>query len=130
DVHVYWYRLTNFNKFAGVVWTLFVCNSIVPQLLWWRALRRNPVALFVISIIVLIGMWFERYMIIASSLSEDFLPSSFGFFRPTMWDILTYAGSLGFFGALFLLFIGFFPVMSMSEMLAMLPGCHGRWMGR
>src|SRR5207237_2757892 len=121
DVHVYWYRLTNFNKFAGVVWTLFVCNSIVPQLLWWRALRRSPVALFVVSIIVLIGMWFERFMIIASSLSEDFLPSSFGIFRPTIWDILTYLGSISFFCALFLLFVRFLPILSMSEMRAQLP---------
>ncbi len=69
-------------------------------------------------------------MIIASSLSEDFLPSSFGFFKPTIWDILMYVGSLGFFFALFFLFIGLLPVMSMSEMRAMLPGARGPEVGR
>jgi molybdopterin-containing oxidoreductase family membrane subunit len=130
DVHVYWYRLTDFRKYAGIVWTLFFCNSIAPQILWSRTLRRRPAVLLVVSLIVLVGMWFERYMIIASSLSEDFLPSSFGFFRPTIWDILTYVGSLGFFFTLLLLFVRFFPIMSMSEMRALLPGAHGPEVGR
>jgi Ni/Fe-hydrogenase subunit HybB-like protein len=130
DVHVYWYRLTDFSKYAGIVWLLFFCNSIAPQILWFRSLRRNTAVLLVVSLIVLVGMWFERYMIISSSLSEDFLPSSFGFFRPTIWDILTYAGSLGFFFALFLLFVRFLPILSMSEMRAMLPGAHGPEIGR
>src|SRR5205823_63548 len=116
DVHVYWYRLTDFSKFAGVVWTLFVCNSVAPQVLWSRRLRRNPAVLFIVCLIVLVGMWFERFMIIASSLSEDFLPSAFGFFKPTIWDILIYVGSIGFFFSLFLLFVRLFPIMSMSEM--------------
>jgi Ni/Fe-hydrogenase subunit HybB-like protein len=130
DVHVYWYRLTQFNKYAWIVWTLFVCNSIVPQVLWWPTARRSPAALFVVSIIVLIGMWFERYMIIASSLSEDFLPSSFGFFRPTIWDILIYVGSIGFFFTLLLLFVRFMPILSMSELRALLPGAHAAEVGR
>jgi len=83
-----------------------------------------------VCLIVLIGMWFERYMIIASSLSEDFLPSSFGFFKPTIWDILIYVGSLGFFFSLFLLFVRLFPIMSMSEIRALLPGAHAPEVGR
>ncbi|HEY2415172.1 MAG TPA: NrfD/PsrC family molybdoenzyme membrane anchor subunit [Pirellulaceae bacterium] len=130
DVHVYWYRLTDFHKYAAITWTLFTCNTIVPQVLWIRPIRRSSIALFVVSVIVLIGLFFERYMIIASSLSEDFLPSSFGFFKPTIWDILTYVGSLGFFATLFLLFVGLMPVMSMSEMRAMLPGARGPEVGR
>jgi len=130
DVHVYWYRLTDFNKYADIVWTLFFCNSIAPQVLWSRRLRRNPAVLFIVCLIVLIGMWFERYMIIASSLSEDFLPSSFGFFKPTIWDILIYVGSLGFFFSLFLLFVRLFPIMSMSEIRALLPGAHAPEVGR
>jgi len=130
DVHVYWYRLTDFNKYAWIVWTLFTCNTIVPQVLWWPALRRSPAGLFIVSIIVLIGMWFERYMIIASSLSEDFLPSSFGFFRPTIWDILIYVGSIGFFFTLFLLFVGFLPILSMAELRALLPRSHAPEVGR
>lgn len=130
DVQVYWYRLTDFSKYAGIVWTLFACNTLAPQVLWIPRLRRSPAVLLVVSIIVLIGMWFERFMILSSSLSEDFLPSSFGFFRPTIWDILTYVGSIGFFAALFLLFVGLFPILSMSEMRAMLPGARGPEVGR
>jgi molybdopterin-containing oxidoreductase family membrane subunit len=130
DVHIYWYRLTDFSKYAGVVWLLFACNTVVPQLLWFPRLRRSTAVLFAVSIIVLIGMWFERFMILSSSLSEDFLPSSFGLFRPTIWDVLTYVGSIGFFCTLLLLFLGFFPVMSMSEMRAMLPGAKAPEVGR
>jgi Ni/Fe-hydrogenase subunit HybB-like protein len=130
DVHVYWYRLTNFSRYAFVVWLLFTCNTIVPQALWSRTLRRKPAVLFAVSIVVLIGMWFERYMIISSSLSEDFLPSSYGFFAPTIWDILTYAGSFGFFLVPLLLFLRFLPVLSMSEMRASLPGARGAEVGR
>ena len=115
DSHVYWYRLTDFSKYAWIVWFLFTCNTIVPQLLWFRKLRRNQVVLAAVSLLVLVGMWFERYMIITSSLSEDFLPSAYGFFKPTVWDILTYAGSIGFFFVPFLLFVRYFPVMSISE---------------
>jgi molybdopterin-containing oxidoreductase family membrane subunit len=130
DVKLYWYRLTNFDKFAWIVWFLFTCNTIVPQVLWFRALRRNQTVLMIVSIIVLVGMWFERYMIITSSLSQDFLPSSFGFFKPTLWDILTYAGSLGFFFVPFLLFVRYLPVMSIAETQALLPGARGPEVGR
>jgi molybdopterin-containing oxidoreductase family membrane subunit len=130
DVHVYWYRLTDFRKYAGVVWLLVFCNTLAPQVLWWRPLRRSAIGLFAVSLIVLVGMWFERYMIITSSLSEDFLPSSFGLFRPTIWDILTYVGSLGFFFTLLLVFVRFFPIVSMSELRALLPGAHGPEIGR
>jgi molybdopterin-containing oxidoreductase family membrane subunit len=130
DSHVYWYRLTDFAKFGWITWFLFTCNTIIPQLLWVRALRRNQAVLFCVSIMVLIGMWFERYMIITSSLSEDFLPSSFGFFKPTPWDILTFVGSIGFFMVPLLLFIRFLPLMSISETQALLPGAHGPEVGR
>ncbi|HEX5470697.1 MAG TPA: NrfD/PsrC family molybdoenzyme membrane anchor subunit [Lacipirellulaceae bacterium] len=129
DSHVYWYRLVG-SKFAWVVWTLFTCNTIVPQLLWIRRLRRNQVVLFFVSLAVLVGMWFERYMIILSSLSEDFLPSAWGFFKPTLWDILTFLGSVGFFLVPFLLFVRFCPLMSISETQALLPGAHGPEVGR
>jgi molybdopterin-containing oxidoreductase family membrane subunit len=130
DSHVYWYRLTDFAKFGWITWFLFTCNTIIPQLLWVRSLRRNQAVLFCVSIMVLIGMWFERYMIITSSLSEDFLPSSFGFFKPTLWDILTFVGSIGFFMVPFLLFVRFLPLMSISETQALLPGAHGPEVGR
>jgi len=130
DTHVYWYRLVDFDKYAFITWTLFTCNTIVPQVLWSKTMRRNQVVLLVVSLLVLVGMWLERYMIITSSLSEDFLPSSFGFFIPTIWDILTYAGSIGFFFVLFLLFVRFLPILSMSESKALLPAAHGPEVGR
>ncbi|HVU86479.1 MAG TPA: NrfD/PsrC family molybdoenzyme membrane anchor subunit [Pirellulales bacterium] len=130
DTHVYWYRLTDFAKYGWFVWILFSCNTIVPQLLWIRALRRNQAVLFGVSLLVLVGMWLERYMIVTSSLSEDFLPSSWGFFKPTLWDILTFAGSIGFFMVPFLLFVRYLPLMSISETQALLPGAHGSEVGR
>jgi molybdopterin-containing oxidoreductase family membrane subunit len=130
DSHLYWYRLTDFSKYAWIVWGLFTCNTIVPQILWFRKLRRNQAVLAGVSVLVLVGMWFERYMIITSSLSEDFLPSAFGFFKPTVWDILTYVGSIGLFFVPFLLFVRYFPVMSISETQALLPGSQGPEVGR
>jgi molybdopterin-containing oxidoreductase family membrane subunit len=130
DVHVYWYRLVAFDKYAWIVWTLFTCNTVVPQILWFRRARRSQAVLFVVSLIVLLGMWLERYMIICSSLSEDYLPSSYGFFKPTVWDILTYVGSIGFFFIPFLLFVRYLPLLSISETRALLPGAHGPGVGR
>lgn len=128
--HVYLYRLFDFGKFAWVTWAIVLCNTVIPQFLWFRGLRRSQFVLFWVSIAVLIGMWLERYMIITSSLSEDFLPSSWGFFRPTLWDFLTYFGSLGLFLVAFLVFLRFLPLMSMSETKALLPGAHGPEVGR
>jgi Ni/Fe-hydrogenase subunit HybB-like protein len=130
ESHVYGYRLTDFGKYATITWILFTCNTIVPQILWLRRMRRNQAVLFVVSLLVLVGMWLERYMIITSSLSEDFLPSSWGFFKPTIWDILTYVGSVGVFFVAFLLFARFLPILSMSETRALLPGAHGTEVGR
>lgn len=128
--HVYLSRLFDFDKYAWVTWAIVLCNTVIPQLLWFRTLRRSQLALFGVSVAVLIGMWLERYMIITSSLSEDFLPSSWGFFRPTIWDLLTYFGSLGLFLVAFLLFLRFLPLMSMSETRALLPGARGPEVGR
>ncbi len=72
-------------------------TSIAPQILWLKSMRRNQVVLFIVSFLVLIGMWLERYMIILTSLHRDFLPSSWGMFQPTIWDYLTYVGSIGVF---------------------------------
>ncbi|MCH5376377.1 MAG: polysulfide reductase NrfD [Planctomycetes bacterium] len=128
--HVYLYRLFDFHKYAFITWSLFFCNTIAPQILWIRPLRRSEVTLFLVSVLVLIGMWLERYMIITSSLSEDYLPSSWGFFKPTVWDFLTYFGSIGLFLVAFLLFARFLPIMSMSETRALLPGARGPGVGR
>lgn len=128
--HVYWYRLFDFNKYAAITWSIVLCNTIVPQMLWFKPWRRSEGVLLFVSLVVLIGMWLERYMIITSSLSEDFLPSSWGFFQPTIWDFLTYFGSIGLFFVAFLLFARFLPIMSMSETRALLPNAHGPGVGR
>ena len=101
--YTYWFRLTGFGQYALITWILFFCNTIVPQILWFRPLRRKESVLVIVSLLVLVGMWLERYMIITTSLSRDYLPSSWGFFKPTIWDLLTYFGSVGVFLVAFLL---------------------------
>ena len=113
------------NRFFGPYWfqyaMLWVCNIIVPQLMWLRAVRRNVPVLFCISIIVNVGMWLERFVIIVTSLHRDFLPSSWGMYHGTFWDISTYVGSLGLFFSLMFLFIRFLPSISIFEMRTILP---------
>jgi molybdopterin-containing oxidoreductase family membrane subunit len=104
------------GDYAWIYWLVICCNVLVPQLVWLRAIRSSPLALFVIAALVNVGMWLERFMIIVTSLHRDFLPSSWGHFTPTFWDWATLAGSLGTFALLFLLFVRFLPVISMSEM--------------
>jgi molybdopterin-containing oxidoreductase family membrane subunit len=128
--YVYVNRLIGFNQYALVTWTVLLCNTIIPQLLWFKRVRRGTTWLLLVSLGVLVGMWFERYMIITSSLSRDFLPSSWGMFRPTIWDYLTFLGSLGVFLFLFLLFIRVLPMISISETRALLPATHATEEGR
>jgi Ni/Fe-hydrogenase subunit HybB-like protein len=100
---------------------LVLCNIITPQLLWFKAIRTNTVILWVISIIVNIGMWLERFVIIVTSLHRDYLPSSWGMFYPTKWDIMLFVGTLGLFVFLLFLFIRFLPMISIFEMRTLLP---------
>jgi Ni/Fe-hydrogenase subunit HybB-like protein len=123
-------RLIGFGQYAWVAWALFTCNVLVPQALWVTKVRRSAAWLFVISLVVLLGMWFERFLIICQSLSRDYLPSSWGMFKPTVWDYLTFFGTIGMFFVLFLLFIRVLPMISISEMRAMLPETHAREEGR
>jgi molybdopterin-containing oxidoreductase family membrane subunit len=123
-------RLIGFSQYAGLSWTLFFCNVLAPQVLWSSRVRRSQVWMFVVSILILIGMWLERFVIIVNSLHRDYLPSSWGMFKPTIWDWLTFFGSIGLFLTLFLLFIRLLPMIAISEMRAMLPGTHAREEGR
>jgi molybdopterin-containing oxidoreductase family membrane subunit len=118
------------GQYAGVTWTLFFCNTIAPQVLWFQRVRRSQLWMMIVSILILIGMWLERFLIIVNSLHRDYLPSSWGMFQPTIWDYLTFFGSIGLFVTLFLLFIRLMPMISISEMRAMLPGTHAREEGR
>jgi molybdopterin-containing oxidoreductase family membrane subunit len=97
-------------------WSLILCNILIPQSLWSRKVRASVPALFVIAIIVNIGMWLERFVIVVISLHRDFLPSSWGMYYPTRWDWMTLAGSMGLFLTLLYLFIRYLPVISIFEM--------------
>jgi Ni/Fe-hydrogenase subunit HybB-like protein len=104
------------GPYAAIYWIVILFNVIIPQCLWLRRVRLNAMALFAVSIVVNLGMWLERFMIIITSLHRDFLPSSWGMYYPTVWDWAILIGSLGTFGWLFLLFVRFLPSISMSEM--------------
>jgi molybdopterin-containing oxidoreductase family membrane subunit len=99
---------------------MMTCNVISPQFYWSKTLRRSVPFMFVMSIVVNIGMWFERFVIIATSLHRDFLPSSWGYFRPTWVDISTFIGTFGLFLTLFLLFARFLPMIAISEVKGVL----------
>ena len=103
-------------------WLLLACNVFIPQVLWLKSVRTNVVALFIISIVVNVGMWLERFVIIVLSLHRDFLPSSWGMFQPTFWDFSTFLGTIGLFLTLMFLFCRFLPMISIFEMRTMVPG--------
>ncbi|MCL4814076.1 MAG: polysulfide reductase NrfD [Vicinamibacteraceae bacterium] len=117
---VIWNRMT--GPYWWAFWALILCNGLVPQLLWIRKVRYTPVILFAISIVVNIGMWLERYVIIVTSLHRDFLPSSWGMYSGTMWDWSFYLGTIGLFLTLFYLFIRVLPMISIFEMRTLVPG--------
>jgi molybdopterin-containing oxidoreductase family membrane subunit len=110
-----------FGPYAWAYWTMILCNVITPQLFWFKKLRTSIPVMFVASIFINIGMWFERFVIIVSSLSRDFLPGSWGYYKPTLVDIGIFVGSFGLFFTLFLLFVRFLPIIAMSEVKAILP---------
>jgi molybdopterin-containing oxidoreductase family membrane subunit len=102
-------------------WTMISCNVISPQLFWSKKLRTSIPVMFVVSIFINIGMWFERFVIIVTSLHRDFLPSSWGYFHPTVIDICIYAGTIGLFFTCFLLFIRWLPMIAIAEVKGVLP---------
>jgi len=108
-----------YNRATGpywwAYWSMMTCNVISPQLFWFKKLRTNIVATFILSIIVNIGMWFERFVIIVTSIHRDYLPSSWSMFYPTMYDVGEYVLTFGFFFTAFFLFAKFFPVINMAE---------------
>jgi len=108
------------GPFAWGYWIMVGCNVVIPQLYWFRRVRRNLVAVFVISIFVNIGMWFERFIIIVTSLHRDFLPSSWASYSPTIIEIVTFAGTFGLFFSAFLLFCRFLPMIAMAEVKGVL----------
>ncbi|MGA3185603.1 MAG: NrfD/PsrC family molybdoenzyme membrane anchor subunit [Bryobacteraceae bacterium] len=97
-------------------WILILCNILTPQLLWSKRVRLTLPAVFVISLIINVGMWLERFVIVVTSLTRDYVPSSWGMYYPTIWDWCTYAGTLGLFVSLMFLFIRGLPAISIFEM--------------
>jgi len=119
EMFAIWNRMT--GPYAATYWTLITCNLIIPQVLWFKKLRTNTFWLFLVALDVLLGMWLERYVIVVVSLHRDYLPSSWGIFTPTIWDVATYVGTLGLFFFLFFLFIRSLPMISIFEVRTLLP---------
>jgi len=109
-----------FGPYAWAYWIMMTCNVITPQLFWFRKLRRNLWFTFVISIFINIGMWFERFVIVVTSLHRDFLPSSWAMYKPSLVEVGLYVGTFGLFFTMFLLFIRVFPVIAMAEVKSVL----------
>jgi molybdopterin-containing oxidoreductase family membrane subunit len=110
-----------FGPYAWAYWIMITCNVLAPQIFWWKKARTSIPILFVVSIFVNIGMWFERFVITVTSLSRDFLPSSWGYYSPTFWDVATFLGSFGLFFTMFSLFVRFVPMVAMAEVKTVLP---------
>lgn len=103
------------GPFAWSYWIMVSCNVLSPQVLWFKKLRRNPWVLFIMSIFVNIGMWFERFVIIVTSLHRDYLPSSWSYYHPTLIEVLTLVGSFGLFFFLFFAFVRLMPAIAFGE---------------
>ncbi|MCC6554888.1 MAG: polysulfide reductase NrfD [Polyangiaceae bacterium] len=108
------------GPYRWAFWTMFTCNVVSPHLLWSKRIRTSPGALFALSIVINIGMWFERFVIIVTSLHRDFLPSSWSMYKPTIIEIGTLTGTFGLFFSLFLVFVRLLPVISIGEVKAVL----------
>jgi len=129
EFFIAWYSGNPYERFAFInrafgpywwaYWTMVSCNVLIPQLFWFKAIRTSIPIMFAISITTNIGMWFERFVIIATSLHRDFLPSSWGYFTPTWVDMLTFLGTFGLFLFLFTLFVRFLPMVALSEVKGM-----------
>ena len=110
-----------FGQYAWAYWIMVSCNVLVPQIFWFRKARQSIPIMFVACLLVNVGMWFERFVIVVTSLAQDYLPSSWDYFRPTWVDLLTLAGSFGLFMTLFLLFCRFLPIIAIAEVKHTMP---------
>jgi len=126
-----WYSGNHYERFmivnrmtgpyGSMYWALIVCNVLAPNLLWIKNLRTNVAFLFGISLVVSLGMWLERFVIIVTSLHRDFLPSSWGLYEGTRWDVSAFVGTIGLFLTLIFLFVRFLPAISIFEMRTLVP---------
>jgi len=109
------------GPYAGSYWALIFCNILTPQLLWFKKVRSTPWILFLVAMVVNVGMWLERFVIVVTSLHRDYLPSSWGMYHGTIWDWATFIGTIGLFLSLLFLFIRFLPMISIFEMRTLVP---------
>ena len=117
-----WNRMT--GPYAPFYYVLILCNVITPQFLWFKRIRTSPLVLWCLSIVVNIGMWLERFVIVITSLHRDFLPSSWGMYWPTVWDWAVFVGTIGLFLTLIFLFIRVLPMITIFELRMLLPGAR------
>ncbi len=127
EVFVAWYSGNEYemftffrNRITGEYtfqfWGMVVCNALIPQLFWFKKLRRNWISLLSISLFINLGMWLERFNIVITSLNKDFLPSNWVSYTPTVIDIGVFAGTIGLFATGVLLFMRYVPMMAISEL--------------
>jgi molybdopterin-containing oxidoreductase family membrane subunit len=109
-----------FGPYAWAYWTMVTCNVVSPHLFWFKKIRTSPMAIFALSLVINVGMWFERFVIIVTSLHRDFLPSSWSMYTPTMVEVGTFIGTFGLFFTLFLLFVRVLPIISIGEVKSVL----------
>ncbi|MBT6902683.1 MAG: polysulfide reductase NrfD, partial [Gemmatimonadetes bacterium] len=117
------YMMSNrmFGPYGYTYWMLLLCNIVVPQILWFKRFRVNTISLFIVSMFINVGMWLERFIIVATSLHRDFMPSSWDLYHPTIWDWGLYIGTIGLFLTLFFLFIRALPMLPLHEIRTLVP---------
>ncbi len=125
DLFIAWYSGVEYEQYVFLnrvtvpywwaYWIMMTCNVVSPQLLWFKKLRRNLTFTFVLSIFINIGMWFERFVIVVTSLHRDYLTSSWSMYKPTIIEILIFLGTFGIFFTLFFLFIRYVPIIAIAE---------------
>jgi molybdopterin-containing oxidoreductase family membrane subunit len=118
---LYAFKNRAFGPYWWAYWAMITCNVVSPHFFWFKKLRTNMWFVFVISIVVNIGMWFERFVIIVTSLHRDYMPANWAYYSPTFVDIWTYIGTIGLFMTLFLLFVRFLPMINIAEVKAVTP---------
>ena len=139
ELFIAWYsgyiyeQFAFYNRVLGPYYWSYIgmmsCNVLSPQIFWWKSLRRNVFVTFVMSIFVNIGMWFERFVIIATTLARDYLPSSWSYYVPTWVEIIIFIGSLGLFFTLYLIFVRVAPVVAVAEVKSILKAGGDQYIG-
>jgi molybdopterin-containing oxidoreductase family membrane subunit len=131
EVFIAWYSGSPYERYAFLnraigpfawgYWTMIICNVVVPQLFWFKRIRNHLLIVWVLSILVNVGMWFERFVIIVISLHRDFIPANWSYYLPTWVDVTTFLGTFGLFFTFFLLFMRFLPMIAISEVKGVIP---------